>query len=130
MISMILGQTMNCKVGWTKIEDRCIYFNLLPLDWAAARSFCQGIGGNLLSIRNEEEWNTTKRIGSGSWIGLNSITQKDNPRIFEWSDGSPMMYTPWDIESSHSNSSQGRLSDVNCGAFSAKVLLTFIHKHV
>jgi Lectin C-type domain len=117
---------MNCKVGWTKIEDHCIYFNFLSLDWAAARSFCQELGGNLLSIRNEVEWKTAKHIGSGSWIGLNSITQKDDPRIFEWSDGSPMMYTPWDIALSHSSSSQGKLADVNCGASSGEVLFTFI----
>ncbi|OWA52273.1 putative Macrophage mannose receptor 1 [Hypsibius exemplaris] len=90
------------------------------LTWLEAQTSCKNIRVDLFSVRNVADFDFLRPFGGGSWIGLNSIVDWHNPRVFEWSDKTPMLYTPWDIESAHSNGSHLGIHDENCGAFTLR----------
>lgn len=58
-----------------------------------------------------------------AWIGLNSLHNPSRPRVFSWSDGTPVTYTPWDISagSTDLHGDLGSLLQSNCVAGSPNV---------
>ena len=70
--------------------------------YAAAVSICEGIGGELATIRSEEENELARRAcGDAScWLGLVEVGgDEDTPRgdqVWEWTDGSPVDFTNWE----------------------------------
>ena len=110
---------MGCPKDWYPFHDRCMRFELGTKDWMAARADCRGKNGDLVTVRNLLELDEIKNFGTNSWIGLNSITEPDRPRIFRWSNGVPLTFTPWDVESASANVTG--TTDVNCGALTNKV---------
>ena len=74
--------------------------NFLFLFFADARATCLSRGGDLVSIvsMKEKSWlNNRLKTMSGwaysFWLGLND---RDFPKHFYWSDGSPYKLTAWD----------------------------------
>ncbi|OQV22957.1 C-type mannose receptor 2 [Hypsibius exemplaris] len=106
----------SCLAPFSSIADQCVYLNDTAVSWEDAQDSCHQIGGDLLSIHSAMQY---ENIGSrihGSWVGLNSINDPMNPRVFSWSDGSPVSFTPWDI-SAGSNALYGDTSifgQANC----------------
>lgn len=100
-------------------------FELPTVDWAAARKACRDQGGDLLTVRSDEELMRVKDFGTNSWIGLNSVADPASPRQFSWSSGYPLTFTPWEAVSA--SASAPGTNDINCGAISAKVCITMIN---
>ena len=76
-------------------------FRFVPGDttWSEARSVCQGLGGDLATISNEQEnLLVLSNLPSGAtpaWIGGHDAGRDD---MFEWVDGSPLSdqgYSNW-----------------------------------
>uniref|UniRef100_A0A914P7F8 C-type lectin domain-containing protein n=1 Tax=Panagrolaimus davidi TaxID=227884 RepID=A0A914P7F8_9BILA len=59
--------------------------------------YCVKQGGHLASIHNKDEFDFTQGIMGQTYfrIGLHSV---DNKKTWEWTDGSPLDYTPWDYD--------------------------------
>ncbi|POI30844.1 hypothetical protein CIB84_005405, partial [Bambusicola thoracicus] len=92
--------------------------------WIEARDFCRQIGGDLVTISNEEEKKMISRGNSRCrfervWLGIFSLNPDEG---FAWSDGSPVRYTEW---SDHPRSSGGHMfcGVIDGGTFSGKWLL-------
>jgi len=68
--------------------------------WVEAKSLCQQDGAELVSIRNDKEWQFVKGILDTSfskhadsiWLGGSFETTKG---FWVWTDGSPVTYTEW-----------------------------------
>jgi hypothetical protein len=97
-----------------------VQFLVQQLNWPEARAFCRTLGGDLFTLENDADYDILKPSADGSWIGLNSIVDHDNPRVYTWSDGSAMTFVPWDVQSHNSN--QSAMTDINCGSLTTKVL--------
>ena len=63
-------------------KDSCYTFMGSGLTWGYNRGFCEGCGGDLVSIETEEEWNFINR-------------QIRNRRILEWYIGLKKMDGKW-----------------------------------
>ncbi|KAI6655606.1 hypothetical protein LOD99_2104 [Oopsacas minuta] len=78
-------------------EGTCFsYFRNFYWNWAQARDLCVKWGGDLATVRSEQESILLESIGYvDCWIGLNDI---DNEGSFVWADGSTSSYRNWDID--------------------------------
>ena len=72
--------------------------------WADAEAHCQGEGGHLASVLNEEEQQKMIALAGRKYVFLGGIYREG---AWKWSDGSPWNYTKW---------SAGLLSDGAIGA--------------
>lgn len=115
-----LGFHYGCK-DWINFENRCVHFSIDGLDWNQARQFCRNKQGDLVTVKNQLEFDRFKMFGNGAWIGLNAIRDPGGPRVFEWSNGAEMTYTPWDVESP-TGSVNGN-GTINCGGMTSRVRL-------
>ena len=89
---ILIGQVLGCKPGWYNINSRCVHLNLQQLTWQAARDTCLTQGGDLFSVQSEAELSPIQVVGmTGAWIGLNTLTDKSNPRVYVWSDNTPVL---------------------------------------
>ncbi|CAH3127383.1 unnamed protein product [Pocillopora meandrina] len=96
------ASSKKCGIGWEIGPDETCYqinSNQWKL-WADARASCLSRGGDLVSIvtMKEKNWlNNRLQAVSGwtysFWLGLND---RDSPKHFYWSDGSPYRLTAWD----------------------------------
>ncbi|NES08337.1 MAG: hypothetical protein F6K22_39660, partial [Okeania sp. SIO2F4] len=68
------------------------YFFTEPKNWQAAQEEAQKVGGNLVTIRNQQEQDFLRQNvgGQGVWIGLNDIEREGHWR---WASGEPITYT-------------------------------------
>lgn len=71
------------------------YYRLSTADtWSGASASARGQGYELTSVQDEAEaiWlsDTFGDVGDGFWIGFNDFLG-----AYEWSDGSPVVYTRW-----------------------------------
>ncbi|XP_007237400.3 lymphocyte antigen 75 [Astyanax mexicanus] len=67
--------------------------------WHEARDSCRTQGGDLLSVSSSEDlqiFNAGSELPEKLWIGLNRL---DWLQGWQWSDGSPLAYIPWNAES-------------------------------
>nr|XP_011422437.3 macrophage mannose receptor 1 isoform X2 [Crassostrea gigas] len=94
------------------------------LSFDAARDYCRGVGGDLVSIHSAGENSFVQNLVGSSpvsiWIGLND---KAVERGHRWTDSSPTDYTNWNrgepndaggIEDCVSMISNGKWNDINC----------------
>jgi Lectin C-type domain len=114
-----LGQTVGCRDGWINMEGRCVYYNIQRLSWLDARTFCRSLGGDLFTVESDADFDVVKTFTMGAWVGLNTLVDSVSPRVYTWSDGSAMTFTPWDVQAH--NASLDSIRDINCGALTAKV---------
>lgn len=69
-----------------------------PLTWAAARSWCQGWGGELASARHVYDNARIRKLADAAcgqvpaWIGLHDQPQEGK---FRWTDGESSQYRQW-----------------------------------
>ncbi|GFO24148.1 macrophage mannose receptor 1-like [Plakobranchus ocellatus] len=91
-----------CPTGWTGFRNYCYKLFLDKANWNSASFNCQGYGGSLMTILDQETndlvFTTLKKSrddlrGPGVWIGL---TDGQNEGGFYWSDGSPYNFEIWD----------------------------------
>ena len=71
------------------------FYRLASSDsWSQARVAAVAQGYDLVSVQDQSEadwlFQAFGDVGDGYWIGLNDFSG-----IFEWSDGSPVIYTQW-----------------------------------
>jgi len=82
--------------------------------WVEAKSLCQQDGAELVSIRNDKEWQFVKGILDTSfskhadsiWLGGSFETTKG---FWVWTDGSPVTYSDWYVSNPDGGTSQNCL---------------------
>ncbi|XP_072234626.1 macrophage mannose receptor 1 [Leuresthes tenuis] len=90
---------LSCASGWNALADRNICFkvykkNNLKKTWDEALNFCKDIGGDLMSIHNEEDLKMSTFYTSETfWTGLRLQGPNEG---FVWSDGSPYDFENFD----------------------------------
>ncbi|XP_049338801.1 lactose-binding lectin l-2-like [Astyanax mexicanus] len=120
--------TPNCPYGWVKFDGRCFAYFGSEMDWAGAEAHCINLGGNLVSVHSENEYQMVKALirtydpkEKSSWIGLSNCQKKNS---WVWSDGSRYGYSKWNPrEPNHklgeccvhiNDSSQKNWNDIPC----------------
>ncbi|KAG7330527.1 hypothetical protein KOW79_006749 [Hemibagrus wyckioides] len=90
---------LRCPYGWKKYGYRCFQYQATRLNWNSAEHHCQSLGGHLVSIHNEIEYQWVKAVirahdhkEKPAWIGLSDCQQKYR---WVWSDGNPVTFTRW-----------------------------------
>lgn len=82
------------------------YQLLSPATWEESQAAAELLGGNLATIRNQEEQDFVFNTFGGFagtqhllWIGLYNptLTPGGGEEDFVWVDGSPVTYTNWDL---------------------------------
>uniref|UniRef100_A0A3B1KJI9 C-type lectin domain-containing protein n=1 Tax=Astyanax mexicanus TaxID=7994 RepID=A0A3B1KJI9_ASTMX len=98
------------------------------MDWAGAEAHCINLGGNLVSVHSENEYQMVKALirtydpkEKSTWIGLSNCQKKNS---WVWSDGSRYGYSKWNPrEPNHklgeccvhiNDSSQKNWNDIPC----------------
>ncbi|KAK1879916.1 Lactose-binding lectin l-2 [Dissostichus eleginoides] len=103
LLGLALGavspQQNSCPMFWTFFNGRCYKYISTRLTWADAELHCVSLGGNLVSIRSQEEENFVGSVIKNfdpargyTWIGL-SDTQKEGRWM--WSDGCAARFFFW-----------------------------------
>ena len=85
-----------CPVGWSTRGQKCYKLFRNPLSWHDAEVYCQGEGGNLVSVHSKAENEFVARLDSALWslwLGGTDVTSRDNRWL--WSDGSPFSFKNW-----------------------------------
>ncbi|BFZ22363.1 hypothetical protein BsWGS_25402 [Bradybaena similaris] len=86
-----------CLPTWSDYENHCYKMFFSPRNWFDAQAACEGYGGSLVSLHDDNTnvfiksltgWN----LAGGFWIGLND---RDVESSYVWSDGSPFEYSKW-----------------------------------
>ncbi|XP_055345941.1 macrophage mannose receptor 1-like [Paramacrobiotus metropolitanus] len=118
--SVTPDQQLGCPAHYHSVAGRCIKFNIMPAEWATARQACRNEQGYLADFKDENEYLLFKGFSVGSWIGLNSIVDPSDPRVFTWASGAPVTYIPWDVQSPNSHGVGASVNDTNCAAVSSQ----------
>ncbi|XP_054027247.1 macrophage mannose receptor 1 [Dryobates pubescens] len=90
---------VTCPDGWVPYTEHCYKIFRENKGWEEALSSCQRERSHLASIQSLEEHSfIVSRLGykptDKLWIGLHD---QRVPMYFEWSDGSPVTYTKWQL---------------------------------
>ncbi|NXW69030.1 MRC1 protein, partial [Hirundo rustica] len=98
---------VTCPDGWVPYIDHCYKIFRDSKGWEGALTSCQKDGSHLASIQSLEEHSfMVSQLGYSEslfpsleptdklWIGLND---RKVQMYFEWSDGTPVTYTKWDL---------------------------------
>lgn len=89
--------------AWKEYQGACYFVQEGSGDnamtWREARSLCQGMQTELLSITSRQEQLFVQSLISNAssvalWTGLNKLNFGHG---FQWSDGSPITYENWDV---------------------------------
>ncbi|XP_029003075.1 macrophage mannose receptor 1 [Betta splendens] len=90
---------LTCAAGWKPVAKRSVCYKLykkkgeLKKTWHEARSFCQAIGGDLMSIHSMNDLSYVSFYGKdAAWIGFNSLGARQG---FVWTDESPNDFDNW-----------------------------------
>ncbi|XP_077461504.1 type-2 ice-structuring protein-like [Stigmatopora argus] len=83
-----------CPPGWSPFKDRCYFFDNNIKIWVQAEAACQQLGGNLASIRSDEEHTFIKGLANNApaWVGG---TDCQTAGAWFWMDGTQMLHTYW-----------------------------------
>ncbi|KAB5559385.1 hypothetical protein PHYPO_G00028380 [Pangasianodon hypophthalmus] len=87
-----------CGTLWDgPFDGRCYQVvSTAMVSWHEARDACRSQGGDLLSVSSPRELqNLTKDLPEQLWIGLNQL---DWAQGWQWSDASPLVYFPWEVD--------------------------------
>jgi len=82
--------------SWSNHGKKCYKLFQNRLGWYDAEVFCQGEGGNLVSVHSKAENEFVARLDSDLrtlWLGGIDVTSENNRWL--WSDGSPFSFTNW-----------------------------------
>ncbi|XP_077575409.1 type-2 ice-structuring protein-like [Stigmatopora nigra] len=84
----------SCPPGWSTLKDRCYFFDNNAKSWVQAEAACQALGGNLASIRSDEENTYVKSLANNAaaWVGG---TDCQTAGAWFWMDGTQMLHTYW-----------------------------------
>ncbi|XP_033980586.1 lactose-binding lectin l-2-like [Trematomus bernacchii] len=92
-------QQNSCPQFWSAFNCRCYKYISTHLAWADAELHCVSLGGNLVSIRSQEEENFVKTLIKSfdpaqgyTWNGLNDIHKEGR---WMWSDGCAAKFVSW-----------------------------------
>jgi hypothetical protein len=82
-----------CALVTRDLDRAYLLCSATLLDWAAARAFCEDLGGGLVIIEDEAEnaFLSAQAI-ENPWIGLSDLGTEGT---FRWTDDSSPLYTPW-----------------------------------
>ncbi|XP_064183474.1 secretory phospholipase A2 receptor [Anguilla rostrata] len=87
-----------CAAGWVPHNRFCYQVLPEPGSWEDSSASCQALRANLTSLHSLADMELLLTLlsnfsasTSAVWIGLNNRTSP----AFEWSDGSPVNFTPW-----------------------------------
>jgi Lectin C-type domain len=120
-LSLVVSDiTLGCPGGWEKIGDYCYQQNdngSVVSTWAEANAKCIARGAQLVKLISAEQTNAIKQSTRNGWIGLNSIANPGDPRIYSYPDQTPVLYTPWDTQIS-----RNAFNNTNCVATVASAL--------
>ncbi|KAM4631401.1 CD209 antigen-like protein 2 [Polymixia lowei] len=93
---------LSCEDGWEIHRGTCYYFSNIPADWEESRKDCQGKGGDLVKIENEQEQKFLEMKLRDKmafdedkfWIGLTDSKEESK---WLWVDETPLdtRYTFW-----------------------------------
>ena len=87
-----------CPSGWTKLgAHSCLKRFDTLMTWHESLAECEELSegkGSLTTINSFQEMEGLSSLldGNEAWIGLNDI---DNEDIYNWTDGSPLVYVIW-----------------------------------
>ena len=75
-----------------------LYIELSPSNWFEAEAQAVALGGHLVTVNSQSEWNwirsTFQTCGRPLWIGL---TDSANEGSFKWVSGEPVSFTAWKL---------------------------------
>ncbi|XP_065132571.1 macrophage mannose receptor 1b [Paramisgurnus dabryanus] len=84
-----------CTREWKQFQTKCYMIREDTKTWKEAREYCRDLGGDLVSVMNEQQqaYFTTMLPDKTTdlWIGLSNLA---NGR-FKWTDGSSVEFTHW-----------------------------------
>uniref|UniRef100_A0A4W4G221 Lymphocyte antigen 75 n=1 Tax=Electrophorus electricus TaxID=8005 RepID=A0A4W4G221_ELEEL len=109
-----------CGVLWgPPLNGRCYQVVSVALvTWHEARDACRSQGGDLLSVSSVQDLQIFKAwrdLPDKLWVGLNHL---DWVQGWQWSDGSPLAYVPWEAGSSWGSSI---LQTKDCGVINSNL---------
>ncbi|XP_057700447.1 type-2 ice-structuring protein-like [Corythoichthys intestinalis] len=83
-----------CPPGWTEHKDRCFFFDNNIKTWVDAAANCQQLGGNLASIRSDDENSFINALTNNApaWVGG---TDCQATGAWFWMDGTQMIARFW-----------------------------------
>jgi len=83
--------------------------------WNEAQEYCKSLGGYLLTITTQDEYNFIMKnliekdaLDGGYWIGG---TEEGTPGKWRWVTGEPFNFTNWDFNSGEPNDWNGNAED-------------------
>lgn len=98
---------IGCPPDWTQLDARCFMFHNRHVVMAEAESICIALGGNLVSIHNEDELLFVRELiykESGhyprTWIGCHDGVKEG---VWMWTDGSGFDYSSWAAREPNNN---------------------------
>lgn len=85
-----------CAADWVRFRSKCYKFHTSPESWHDARTHCQSMAGNLVSIvvRQVQVFLMSKMpyaLSTDLWIGLTIFGRNQ----FLWTDNQPCLYVNW-----------------------------------
>ena len=80
---------VSCPTNWKRNGDQCYYFSKGRKNWSDAEEFCQGRGGHLAAVTNEQVNNFLKNRLKTGWIGGKRELGNET---FVWTDCSSWDY--------------------------------------
>ncbi|XP_062577533.1 uncharacterized protein LOC134239370 [Saccostrea cucullata] len=88
-----------CLPDWKDYNNHCYLMILNKYSWSMARSKCQSMGADLVTVNSQAEQDMVYSIissnqGSDVWIGLNDHHESS---LFEWVRGDRVRFTNWNI---------------------------------
>ena len=87
----------HCPNGWERLSEgkHCYRLFQEKKTWEDAESFCNGQGGHLAAVTNQEIHNYVNRKNVPVWVGG---TDQQREGIWRWSDCSAWSFESWGID--------------------------------
>ncbi|XP_031440630.1 C-type lectin domain family 4 member E-like [Clupea harengus] len=89
VIAVFVSVKAACADDWEYFDGSCYHFSTDVMNWTESRDACVTMGGHLVIINSQQEWEFLKTKGEGHWIGLTDVHEEDSWR---WVDNTPLTY--------------------------------------
>jgi len=90
---------VECSLGWTLYQQKCLHFFNQPVTYTEAEKVCQSKDAKLVTIISEEEnkfvLNFAKKKSKQYRLWIGAKRQGPNDKDFEWSNENEMIYSNW-----------------------------------
>ncbi|XP_031561983.1 perlucin-like protein [Actinia tenebrosa] len=116
-----------CGQGWLQFDNNCYFFNhdpSKPAHWNDAANVCQLLGGHLVDIRNEYEWqfvkSNLKRAGDAYAQYIIGMTDAASEGHWKYTDGTAASFFKWNAGEPSGGTSENCgsiFSDANIGSY-------------